>query len=121
MHREEMLKMLHEIDAELTLPLEIGIAGASALVLNGSISRTTSDLDIYKATPDITQFQEIIDKLALKNHLNNNWIDTRVSDMISKYLPEYEIDSERVEGDFKFLKPYIISKVDCVITKLHGV
>jgi len=35
MHREEMLKMLHEIDAELTQPLEIGIAGASALVLNG--------------------------------------------------------------------------------------
>ncbi|MDR0307623.1 MAG: hypothetical protein LBI42_12415 [Chitinispirillales bacterium] len=55
MHKEEMLKMLHEIDAELEKPLHIAISGASALLLRGSISRATSDIDILEISPDFSQ------------------------------------------------------------------
>ncbi|MDR0307082.1 MAG: hypothetical protein LBI42_09640 [Chitinispirillales bacterium] len=119
MYREEMIKMLYAIDAELDQPLKITITGASALILRGSISRATSDIDILEASPDLGQakYREIIDKIAAKYHLTNNWIDTSPSEMTFKHLPEYRPDLQIVEGDFKFLQPYIISKADSVITK----
>lgn len=57
MNREEMLEMLHAIDAELKRPLKIVITGASALILRGSISRSSKDIDILSSKPRFEQIK----------------------------------------------------------------
>ena len=45
-----MVEMLHALDAELTAPLRIVITGASALIIQGCISRSSNDIDVLTAS-----------------------------------------------------------------------
>jgi hypothetical protein len=119
MTQNEMLDMLHALDAELTHPLELIITGASALILRGLISRSSNDIDILKSSDRLNQgyLKDVLKKIAEKYHLNNDWIDIRPIEETFKDLPEYKPDFKKLEGKFKYLQPYVISKADSVITK----
>ena len=114
-----MLEMLHALDAELKSPLTIAITGASALIMRGNISRSSNDIDVLVASDrlDRGHLKDILGKIAVKYHLKNDWIDTRPAEATFKDLPDYKPDLQKLKGDFKYLKPYIISKADSVITK----
>jgi hypothetical protein len=119
MTKKEMLEMLHALDAALKSPLKIAITGASALIIRGSISRSSNDIDILVASDrlDRGHLKDVLGKIAVKYHLKNDWIDTRPTEATFKDLPDYKPDLQKLEGDFKHLQPYIISKADSVITK----
>lgn len=119
MTKKEMLEMLHALDAALKSPLTIAITGASALIIRGNISRSSNDIDVLVASDRLDRgyIKDILGKIAVKYHLKNDWIDTRPTEATFKDLPDYKPDLQKLEGDFKYLQPYIISKADSVITK----
>ena len=119
MTKKEMLEMLHALDAELKSPLKIVITGASSLIIRGSISRSSNDIDVLGASDHLDQghIKNVLNKIATKYHLTNNWIDTRPMESTFRDLPDYKPDLQKLEGNFKYLQPYIISKADSVITK----
>jgi hypothetical protein len=112
MTKNEMLDMLHALDAELNAPLQITITGASALIIRGCISRSSNDIDILTASDHLNQspLKEIVKKIAFKYNLQSDWIDTRPSEATFRDLPDYKPDLQKLEGNFKYLQPYIISK-----------
>jgi len=118
MNREKMLQMLHAFDKELDRPMTIVITGASALIIRGCIIRVSKDIDVLQASDDLESghVKKIIQKLATKFALDNEWINNRAK-MIFEDLPGYKPDLIPVDGTFKHLKPYIISLADSVITK----
>lgn len=79
MTKKEMLEMLHALDAALKSPLKIAITGASALIIRGSISRSSNDIDILVASDrlDRGHLKDVLGKIAVKYHLKNDWIDNR--------------------------------------------
>ena len=119
MTKEEMIEMLHALDAELKSPLKIEITGASALIISGSISRSSNDIDVLGASDRLDQghIKNVLNKIATKYHLTNDLIDTRPKELTLKDLPDYKPDLQKLKGNFKYLQPYIISKADSVITK----
>jgi len=119
MTKNEMIEMLYVFDSELKSPLEIVVTGASALIIRGCISRASNDIVILSASDRLDQgyLKELVVKIALKFNLNNNWIDIRSEEATFRDLPGFEPDLEKLEGAFKYLQPYIISKADSVITK----
>ncbi len=113
-----MIKMLQAFDQELDRPLKIVITGASALIIHGSISRTSKDIDVLRSSDDLKKdgYKKIIEKMAVKYSLNHEWLNDKAGETC-RDLPDYKPDLIPLEGKFKFLEPYIISKADSVITK----
>jgi len=113
-----MLEVLQAFDRELEKPLRIVITGASALIIQGCISRVSKDIDVLKASDDIGQasIKRSIEKLAIKYSLDQNWLNDDAKETF-KDLPGYQPDLIRVQGKFEHLDPFIISKADSVITK----
>lgn len=118
MNREKMVKMLEAFDRELDRPLKIAITGASALIINGAITRTSKDIDLLGASEDIKKdpYPGIIEKIAREYDLDHDWINERAK-LTFNHLPEYKPDLILLKGNFKYLEPYMISKADSVITK----
>ncbi|NLG18366.1 MAG: hypothetical protein GX556_13620 [Fibrobacter sp.] len=118
MNREKMIKMLEAFDQELNRPLRLAITGASALIINGAITRPSKDIDVLGASEDINKdpYPKIIEKIAREYALDNEWINERAK-ITFDYLPGYKPDLILLQGNFKYLEPYIISKADSVITK----
>ena len=75
MNREKMVKMLMALDKELDHPLEIVITGASALIIQGHISRVSSDIDVLVASENIDrgEVKKIIEKMAVRFSLQSEW------------------------------------------------
>jgi hypothetical protein len=119
MTRNEMLGMLHALDAALKAPLQIVITGASALIIRGCISRSSNDINVLRSSEHLDQgpLKDIVNKIAAKYNLKSDWIDTRPSEATFIDLPDYKPDLQKVEGNFKYLQLFIISKADSVITK----
>jgi hypothetical protein len=113
-----MLEILQAFDKELERPLRIAITGASALIIQGCISRVSKDIDVLNASADITQetIKKVIEKIAVKFSLDQNWLNDDAQETF-KDLPGFQPDLIRVKGKFEHLDPYIISKADSVITK----
>lgn len=118
MNREKMVRMLEAFDRELNRPLKIAITGASALIINGAITRTSKDIDLLGASEDIKKdpYPGIIEKIAREYELDHEWINERAK-ITFNHLPDYKPDLILLKGNFKYLEPYMISKADSVITK----
>ena len=95
MTKNEMVEMLHALDAELTAPLQIVITGASALIIRGCISRSSNDIDVLTASTQLNlgPLKEIVVKIAAKYNLQSDWIDTRPSEATFRDLPDYTPDT----------------------------
>jgi len=113
-----MLEVLQAFDRELEKPLRIVITGASALIIQGSISRVSTDIDVLNASEDLRQagIKRAIEKLAIKYSLDQKWLNDDARETFED-LPGYEPDVIGVDGKFRYLEPFIISKADSVITK----
>ena len=118
MNREKMIKALEAFDQELHQPLKIAITGASALIINGAITRSSRDIDLLGSSEDLKKdpYPGIIMKIAEKYELNEEWINERAKITLD-YLPGYKPDLILLKGNFKHLEPYMISKADSIITK----
>ena len=117
MNREKMIKVLEAFDQELHQPLKIAITGASALIINGAITRSSRDIDLLGSSEDLKDpYPGIIMKIAEKYELNEEWINERAKITLD-YLPGYKPDLILLKGNFKHLEPYMISKADSIITK----
>lgn len=118
LNRERMIKMLEAFDKELDKPLKLAITGASALIIQDCITRASKDIDILNASDDLTKdgFKRIIEKLAIQYGLDHEWLNNKAK-ITYEDLPDYKPDLVWINGDFKFLEPFVISKADSVITK----
>jgi uncharacterized membrane protein len=79
MNQEKMIKMLEAFDQELNRPLRLIIKGASALIINGAITRPSKDIDVLGASEDINKdpYPKIIEKIAREYSLDHQWINER--------------------------------------------
>jgi hypothetical protein len=121
MDRNEMIKLLHELDRELKSNLEIEICGASCAILNHGLERASTDIDVMRSSIPFYagEIKKAINDVALNNNTESLWINDQ-SKEVFKHIPEdYAPDTDPIPGEeFKFLKPKVISKADFVITKL---
>lgn len=121
MGRNEMIKLLHELDGELKSNFVIEICGASCAILNHGLERTSTDIDVMRSSIpfDVKEINHAINAVALHNHTEPLWINDN-SKEVFKHIPEnYTPDTNPIKGEkFNLLKPKVISKADFVITKL---
>jgi hypothetical protein len=124
MNKEKIISMLHELDGHLSkdgVRLEIAVCGASALLLQGSILRETTDIDLIKASSVLNnkEVKEAISMVGINNRESIAWLNNEAEEYLSLHIPKtYKPEVIRMEKSLKNINLYCISNPDIVITKL---
>jgi hypothetical protein len=121
MARQRMIKLLHELDKELKVSLEIEICGASCAILNHGLDRTSTDIDVMRSSIPFSKEEIIkaIQVVAAQNATEQLWINDDAKDLFKHIPADYRPDTSPIHGEeFDKLHPKVISKADFVITKL---
>ena len=116
--KTEILKLLKEFDTLLNEPLEIIICGGAAGILSHGYSRATMDIDIVNSIPKLSTVESAIINIAEKYEISKKWLNDGVKGFVD-YLPDdFRKRIIAIEGNFKFLKVFTLSKIDLLIMKL---
>ncbi len=118
--RDEMLAMLHELDAALEGPLGIVICGGAAAILSYGLRRQSLDVDVLNSTVSLERpgIKKAIENIGAAHSKSSIWLNDHAK-KVYEYLPEnYTPDTQPLAGFFKKLQPVVIEKADFVITKL---
>lgn len=119
--RQEMIVMLHELDASIETKLEFEICGASSAILNHGLDRASTDIDVLRPSSPLSDqgICEAIKKIAIKHGVTIQWINDDAKVLFSNIPEHFEFDTDPINGEiFQNIKPRVISKADFVITKL---
>lgn len=114
MNREDILERLNKMDMEAFATIDdenmyqIVIVGGSGLVLLGTISRATQDIDTLDASPAIRHLLEKYDA------------NLRVSTYINHFPYNYEDRIEKLPVGGKKILFYAASLEDIVVAKLYS-
>ena len=116
--KEDILRCLHYIDDELNCDYIVQICGSAAVLLQGYDFRKTFDIDFTRA-PDIV-ISSVIRKIFkdLPN-LNTSVFDERAPGVVC-LLEDYDDRLVEIKDDFKYLRVYVISIVDWIVSKLEA-
>jgi DNA polymerase III delta prime subunit len=121
MTRQRMIKLLHELDNELNVSLEIEICGSSCAILNHGLDRTSTDIDVLRSSISFSTEELIraIQIVASHNATEQLWINDDATELLNHIPADYKPDTSPIYGEvFDNLNPKVISKADFVITKL---
>jgi hypothetical protein len=121
MDRTEMIKMLHELDAELKAVLEIEICGSSCAILSHGLGRASTDIDVMRSSIPFEEenLHQAIYSVAIHNGSDAQWINDHAKEVFKHIPDDFKPDTSPITGEnFKLLRPKVISKADFIITKL---
>ena len=106
---ETIKEFLRELGTRLTDLAEVTIGGSSSLILQGLLSRSTSDVDVVDEVPS-----------ALRNLRFDSETKLYIAHFQSHYLPDGWLDRRRSLGDFRKLRVYLVDGLDIFVGKLFS-
>jgi len=116
--REQLIRLLKELDARAGSAVHLIIGGGAAGILAHGLTRQTMDIDILCGTPPVSALHEKIVRLAEKHGLPETWINDGAKGY-ARYLPEdFTQRLTPLEINLKYLHVQILSKIDLFIMKL---
>ena len=110
--KEKILSYLHQLDDNLDYPYEIRLCGTAAILLRDIDFRHTWDIDFTKR-PDTAVHMAIV-------RLNLEGIFDERAPGVVCLLEDYEDRLVEIKDNFKYLKVYVISVVDWMVSKLEA-
>jgi len=116
--KKEILKYLHLIDDRITMPFRIELCGTAAILLQDCNFRETFDID-FTRVPDVVISATILKIFKELPELNTSVFDERAPGIVC-LLEDYEDRLIEIKDDFKYLKVYVISVVDWMVSKLEA-
>ena len=116
--RDEILKYLHLLDDRLTKPFRIELCGSAAVLLQDIDFRTTFDID-FNRHPDPVVSAAIRKIFKDFPDLNTSVFDENAPGIVCLF-EDYEDRLVEINDNFKWLKVYVLSLVDWIISKLES-
>ena len=111
---ETIQQFLRELGDHLPRPIQLQIGGSGALILVGSLSRRTEDLDVVDEVPsDIRAQHELLNDLAGRYGL-------RLAHFQSRYLPSGWNSRLKPMGQFGRLELLVVDPCDIFVGKLFS-
>jgi len=116
--KEEILKCLHYIDDKLSSEYNVQICGSAAVLLQGYDFRKTFDLDFVKPLDSVVS--AVVQRIY-KEHpdIFDRFYDDQAANVVCLF-EDYEDRLVEIKDDFKYLKVYVLSLVDWIISKLES-
>ena len=116
--KEKILGYLHRFDDKLTSDTVIQLCGSAAILLQGYEFRKTKDIDFTRHLDNISG--TILLRLIKENpDISSEVFDTRSPGVVC-LLEDYEDRLVEIKDDFKYLRVYVISVVDWIVSKLEA-
>ena len=116
--KNEIVKYLHYLDDSLLEECKIEICGSSIMLLNDYVFTATRDVDFvrYPGPIVISSLQKI---LSENNNNNQLFFDTQAPSVVC-LLEDYEDRLIEFKDNFKFLRVYLLSIEDWIVTQLES-
>lgn len=78
MDKSELLKVLQELDAQLSSSYDIVLVGGAAMILHFGAHRATRDVDALVLRGDIRKLRQAVKTVAQECNLPENWLSDAV-------------------------------------------
>ena len=118
LNKSEILRILHLLDDKLTDDFVIQLCGSAAVLLQDYDFRLTRDIDFVKSIGNIGV--AIIQRVYKENpSLARDIFDLQAPGVVC-LLEDYEDRLVEIKDDFKYLRVYVISVVDWIVSKLEA-
>ena len=116
--KEDILKFLRYIDDKLSCEYAVQICGSASVLLQNYDFRKTFDLDFVKPLDSVvsTVIQKIYKE---KPDIYKRFYDDQASCVVC-LLEDYEDRLVEIKDNFKYLRVYVISIVDWMVSKLEA-
>lgn len=113
-HPQIVHQYLRDLGQRLQHGARLELGGSIALILNGSLSRSTEDIDVVDEIPaEIRQQRDLLDRLQEEYGL-------RLTHFQSHYLPSGWAERVRSLGRFGRLDVFLIDPLDIFVGKLFS-
>ncbi|PKO22262.1 MAG: hypothetical protein CVU38_10320 [Chloroflexi bacterium HGW-Chloroflexi-1] len=74
MDRDDLARVLGEVDRRLSASCDIAIVGGAAMILHFGARRATRDVDMLLLRGDTTELRQAIEAVAQRNDLPEDWM-----------------------------------------------
>ena len=116
--KEDIFKYLHYIDDRLNCEYCVQICGSAAVLLQNFDFRKTFDLDFVKPLNSVVS--TVVQWIYKENpDINRRFFDDQASCVVC-LLEDYEDRLVEIKDNFKYLKVFVISVVDWMVSKLEA-
>ena len=118
MDKQELVKVLHKLDTQLSSMLDIAIIGGAAMVLHFGAKRATSDIDVLVLRGDSTELRKAAEVVSQVYNLPNNWINESAKGFASILPVDFQQRLSRLDFPFQQLRLYVLGRPEQTVMKI---
>lgn len=89
MDKNELIKLLNELDERLSSSFDIILIGGAAMILHFGAPRTTRDVDIILLRGNLSELREGIKLIADEKELPEDWMSDAAKGFADIFLPDF--------------------------------
>ncbi len=111
---ETILQLFRELGSRIDRPARLDVGGSTALILAGTLSRQTDDIDVVDEVPaEVRLRHDLLDQIVKRYGLALNHFQ-------SHYLPVGWSDRVRSLGRFDKLDVFVVDMYDVLLSKVFS-
>lgn len=118
MDKQELIKVLQDLDGHLSSSCDVVLVGGAAMILHFGASRATRDVDALLLRGDLAELRQAIKVVAREHNLPEDWMSDAVKGFADILLPDFYHRLVPLELPLEHLRLYVLGRPEQVALKI---
>ena len=118
MDKNELIKVLGELDNHLSSSFDIILIGGAAMILHFGASRTTRDVDVLILKGDTSDLRKAIKTVAYEQKFPDEWMSDAAKGFAEIFLSDFYHRLVPLDYEFRHIRLYALGLPEQVALKI---
>jgi len=118
MDKDELTKIIQELNADVSTSCEIILVGGAAMILHFGAIRATRDVDALVLHGDVNDIRQAVKKVARRNDLPDDWLNDGAKGFADILLPDFQERLTLLDVSTPKVRVYVLGRTEQTAMKI---